>query len=169
MDVSIYHDILGVDLNCTGSEIREKYRELCKKYHPDLAGSDTTDIIALINEAHDALLKKTKPEKAEKPVTPAARNNTAIQKYRDQAYAYYRQGIRWYKDTYTFFSRLHLALKAISRGTEQKEKYLAIMFRAIYYLNTICTRFPESEYADDSREKIGRMNRYLKMFNNSLS
>ncbi|HEY0245092.1 MAG TPA: DnaJ domain-containing protein [Mucilaginibacter sp.] len=35
-----FYAILGTDVNCTPNEIREAYRKLSKKFHPDLNGND---------------------------------------------------------------------------------------------------------------------------------
>lgn len=36
-----FYAILGTDINCTPSDIREAYRKLSKKFHPDLNGNDS--------------------------------------------------------------------------------------------------------------------------------
>lgn len=58
------HEILGVPENATASQIQSAYRELMKKYHPDLVGrpgsrewSDAQKIAEAVNRAKDQLLK----------------------------------------------------------------------------------------------------------------
>lgn len=48
-----YYDILGVSKDASNEEIKRKYLELCKKYHPDVYGEN--DMITAIREAYDTL------------------------------------------------------------------------------------------------------------------
>lgn len=57
MQYKDYYKILGLQKNATAEEIKKKYRELAKKYHPD---RNPNDILAEkrfkdLNEAHDIL------------------------------------------------------------------------------------------------------------------
>ena len=48
-----YYEILGLDKKASQEEIKKKYRELAKKYHPDLNQGDdgAADRLKEINEA----------------------------------------------------------------------------------------------------------------------
>jgi len=52
-----FYAILGTDINCTPSEIREAYRKLSKKFHPDLNGNDSyfESRFSEIREAYETL------------------------------------------------------------------------------------------------------------------
>lgn len=51
-----YYDVLGVDKNAPIDEIKRKYRDLCKKYHPDINKAPGAEArMKEINEAYDAL------------------------------------------------------------------------------------------------------------------
>jgi len=51
-----YYKILGVDEEASGEEIRDRWIELTKRYHPDLSkGSDDEENIKEINEAYEVL------------------------------------------------------------------------------------------------------------------
>ena len=51
-----YYKILGVGKNATKGEIKEAYKKLAKKYHPDLnKNSDATEKFKEINEAASVL------------------------------------------------------------------------------------------------------------------
>lgn len=71
-----YYSVLGVSTKASDSDIKQKYRELSKKYHPDTIGGDTKRM-SLINEAYAVLsnpLKRRqyeppKPKTAETPPT----------------------------------------------------------------------------------------------------
>ena len=56
------HKVLGVSENATQDEIKKAYRQLAKKYHPDLNPGDETAAAKMneINEAYDMLMN---PEK----------------------------------------------------------------------------------------------------------
>ncbi len=62
MQYKDYYKILGLQKNASAEEIKKKYRELAKKYHPD---RNPNDILAEkrfkdLNEAHDILSDPTK-------------------------------------------------------------------------------------------------------------
>ena len=59
-----YYDILGLPANATEKEIRKRYKELAKKYHPDKNPSpDAARLFIEINEAYQQLLSPT-PKKS---------------------------------------------------------------------------------------------------------
>ena len=55
-----YYDILEVDTNSTHEEIREKWIELAKEYHPDKIGDSGLEKIKRINEAYEVIGNKDK-------------------------------------------------------------------------------------------------------------
>lgn len=50
-----YYDLLGLHRTATEKQIKKKYRELAKKHHPDIAGSDG-DFFIMISEAYKVLI-----------------------------------------------------------------------------------------------------------------
>lgn len=51
-----YYEILGLDSSATPEDIKRAYRELAKKYHPDINKSATSEeLFKLITEAYDVL------------------------------------------------------------------------------------------------------------------
>lgn len=51
-----YYEILGLDSSATSEDIKKAYRELAKKYHPDINKSATSEeLFKLITEAYDVL------------------------------------------------------------------------------------------------------------------
>lgn len=51
-----YYEVLGVAHNAKMGEIKQRYRELCLKFHPDREGSAVaTSAMALINESYEWL------------------------------------------------------------------------------------------------------------------
>lgn len=57
-----YYDILGVGKSATDDEIKKAYRQLAKKYHPDLNQGDenAAEKLKEVNEAYEVLSDKTK-------------------------------------------------------------------------------------------------------------
>lgn len=81
-----YYKVLGVSANATASEIKQKYRELSKKYHPDTMGGDTKRM-SQINEAYATLSDPSKrreyyPPSAHKTYTEPSYTKTAKQPQR---------------------------------------------------------------------------------------
>ncbi|XP_071914582.1 chaperone protein dnaJ C76, chloroplastic-like [Coffea arabica] len=51
-----YYTLLGVSIDSTSQQIKEAYRKLQKKYHPDIAGQKGHDRALLMNEAYKVLM-----------------------------------------------------------------------------------------------------------------
>lgn len=58
-----YYEILGVDKNASGKDIKKAYRTLSMKYHPDHnSDNDATEKMAEINEAYEILSDDNKKQ-----------------------------------------------------------------------------------------------------------
>ena len=63
-----YYDILGVDKSVSSEELKRVYRNLCKKWHPDLNHSpEAKDKFAEINEAYEVLSNPEKRREYDNP------------------------------------------------------------------------------------------------------
>lgn len=60
-----YYEILGVKRNATNEEIRRAYRDLARKFHPDVNKNDpkAEDRLKEVNEAYEVLKDKEKRQK----------------------------------------------------------------------------------------------------------
>jgi hypothetical protein len=105
-----FYYILGTDANCTLDEIKEAYRKLSKKFHPDLNQGDAyfENRFKEIQEAYETLsnpVKRLQYNQAlknfrallhneEEPPRPSYSEQTANQQYRSQTYKrkYTRRG-----------------------------------------------------------------------------
>jgi molecular chaperone DnaJ len=63
-----YYDILGIKKDCTDKEIKQAYRRLARKYHPDVNAGDKTAEAKFkeINSAYEVLSDKEKRKKYDK-------------------------------------------------------------------------------------------------------
>ncbi|KAK1423267.1 hypothetical protein QVD17_18564 [Tagetes erecta] len=52
-----YYELLGISVDSDPQEIKESYRNLQKKYHPDIAGQKGHEHTILLNEAYNVLMK----------------------------------------------------------------------------------------------------------------
>ncbi|PKI55184.1 chaperone protein dnaJ C76, chloroplastic-like isoform X2 [Punica granatum] len=52
-----YYELLGVPAGSSLQEIKEAYRKLQKKHHPDIAGQEGHEYTLMLNEAYKALIK----------------------------------------------------------------------------------------------------------------
>lgn len=58
-----YYERLNVPRNASGTAIQEAFREMSKKFHPDVSGKDTSEIMQYISEAYSTLKDKKRREK----------------------------------------------------------------------------------------------------------
>ncbi len=99
-----YYEILSLDSKATTDDIKKAYRELAKKYHPDINKSSTSEeLFKLISEAYEVLSDDAKrmqydlyrkfenePGKEEGPVQPAPEKSDSpasvreVPKYRER-------------------------------------------------------------------------------------
>ncbi|MCD2502520.1 DnaJ domain-containing protein [Clostridium sp. NSJ-145] len=69
MEFKDYYDILGIPINASEQEVKNAYRILAKKYHPDLNKENTTFYekkFKQVSEAYDVLKDNDKREKYDK-------------------------------------------------------------------------------------------------------
>ncbi|XP_050221599.1 chaperone protein dnaJ C76, chloroplastic-like [Mercurialis annua] len=53
-----YYELLGVGVDSDGKEIKDAYRKLQKKYHPDIAGQQGHEHTLMLNKAYKVLMKE---------------------------------------------------------------------------------------------------------------
>jgi curved DNA-binding protein CbpA len=152
--MSIYHQIFGIADNASLVEIKEKYRELCKIYHPDISNNELISKMALINEAYDVLTRTIK--KSTNIINEDRRiyNESAVVLYDDQAFAFYRQAIRIMKELHDIQEKMKMF-----NNEKMLREYVMRVMKALYYFNIVCMQYGDSEYFEDSIIKIKELNR----------
>ncbi len=65
-DLPNYYEILRISRNATQEEIKNKFRELAKKTHPDKTKKDSEEEMAELNRAYEVLSDEERREKYDK-------------------------------------------------------------------------------------------------------
>jgi hypothetical protein len=141
-----------VSENSSIDEIKDKYRELCKKYHPDISNTDSIQKMALINEAYNILVKHKEKNVGPKPINRKSKQGIIL--YKDQAYAFYKQALKIQNETRSLGQQIGLL-----HNNDVLSKYESKVLKALYYFNVVCMQYSESEWYDDAIEKIKEINR----------
>lgn len=160
--MNLYHQILNVSENASKATIRKSYLSLCKKYHPDINNNNDTEKMALINEAYYSLITHTLPTG---PETNKSGTGNNITKYKDQAYAFYRQGLKLYNE-----SDLNMSIGGNNYSTKRKSMFVSEednnliknkILQSLYYFNIVCVQYPENPWISDTLEKMRKLNMRL--------
>ena len=61
-----YYETLGVSIDATQEEIKNKFRELAKKTHPDKTKEDSEEAMVELNKAYEVLSDEERREKYDK-------------------------------------------------------------------------------------------------------
>jgi curved DNA-binding protein CbpA len=97
-----YYSILGVDRMAGEAEIKQAYRKLALKFHPDRNPGESRDGLASssfqeVNEAYHNLIDKEKRAKYNKAMTEKAAGVEGASVQSNQAEMSYRYGLEAYK------------------------------------------------------------------------
>ena len=77
-----YYEILGVSFSSTQEEIKNAYRRMAKKYHPDInPQADALIMMQKINEAYETLSNLEKRKADDLKIRRANQNNKAYESY----------------------------------------------------------------------------------------
>lgn len=53
-----YYKVLGLDKAASNNEVKQRYREIMNKLHPDKAGDEMTFLVAMVNAAYGIICKE---------------------------------------------------------------------------------------------------------------
>lgn len=90
-----YYQILGIDKTATAAQIKKAYRELAKRYHPDVNGApNSEERFKAISEAYSVLSDKDKRFRYDNRDTYQSYTHTYTQKEAYEQWQAYNQTIK---------------------------------------------------------------------------
>lgn len=140
-----YYELLGIKNDASVAEIKKAYRDMVKKYHPDInKSSDASKIIISLNEAKETLLDEDKRKeydellneiKYSKQYTTSKENNTYKEKTKEYKENYSESYVtRWqFLMTYFKFGKDKVIFKIIKTFLVMLN-YLFFLFIKIFAL-----------------------------------
>lgn len=176
--------LFGIGESYSKVELKQKYRELLKQYHPDLHNGDAEYHYKIIrlNEAYGRLTGcASGPNGAsstdELSSTNCARSRarppaSGVVHHKDPAYVYYKEGIRHYRAIYPSARPRVIKdlfrVRQLTMRPEEEAQLLERIFtefsRAIYYFTLVTTDYEESVWYADAQEKVHFLMRHLKRY-----
>ncbi|MBQ9940855.1 MAG: DnaJ domain-containing protein [Clostridia bacterium] len=113
------YSILGVSPENTDEQIKKAYRELAKKYHPDVnPGVDTSDKMKEINQAYDLIMKMR--EAGNKGRYYQDTNTSSSRNYSSDAFNLYRAQTLIAQGRYT---EARIVLDSVNQASRDAEWY----------------------------------------------
>jgi DnaJ-class molecular chaperone with C-terminal Zn finger domain len=177
--VSDYH-ILGINETDDLPTIKAAYRRRVKELHPDLSSPEDAlknhYLFISICQAYERIvsgLRATREIKIEGTAIKGAKANISV--YSDQAYAFYKQGMK-------AFMAIHPSAWNIDNGSmlntqiagddtkEQDEikrrilELVKLFPKAYYYFSIVIHEYPESEWAFDAKDKMDKIEDRVKRY-----
>ena len=153
------YEVLGVNPNCSNEELRDAYRKLAKKYHPDnYTDTNLADVaeekMKEINSAYDEILRIRTGKQTGNSQNTGSYQNTS----RDPIYDKIRQAIN--RRDFRYAEQLLGSVKAENRGAEwyflrgcvllQAQYY----FDALNYLDKACQMDPNNMEYRNMRDRV---------------
>ena len=83
-----FYEVLGIKKDCTPKEIREAYRDLAIKFHPDKPGGDE-QFFLLITNAYNTLIDQSSRSNYDKSYAIISASEKDYEDLKNQAQNYY--------------------------------------------------------------------------------
>jgi hypothetical protein len=180
--------ILGIDESADLAAIKSAFRRRAKELHPDLSPPEESlrrhDLFTQVCRAYRRLLAgAAEPSRTGSPRASAAasarapRRGLELAPHADQAYVFYRQGMRLFMSIHPSRWKLEPGVRVNTRiaGHEEEQELvkarvmdLVRLFpRAYYYFSIVAHEYPDSEWSEDASRKMAtieeRIGRYRKI------
>ena len=113
-----FYELLGISMDSTKQEIKTAYREMVKKYHPDINKSeDANKIIRSLNEAKEVLLDDEKRKEYDKLLNDI-KYSKQFSKEKDETYTAKTED---YKENYSenYVTKWQFFINYISNGIDK--------------------------------------------------
>ncbi len=178
-----YYKELGFNGKASIEEVKNRYRELIKKNHPDLYPLEKREnqnlIMININEAYMNILSLMKKgalkigiDNENHAAKEEEKNATPIAKLKYPAYTYYKLGIDNYVKGHKLFHHrftVEIPAKMNISGVELLQLALSSIkyYKKSYeYFMKVVTEYSESIWADDSKMRLEAISRLNEKYRN---
>ena len=172
--------ILGLEEGADRARVKAAFRKRAKELHPDLSTEKDAlarhDLFIEICKAYRRLLERA-GDAADlvRPAQPRSPSSGSLPKvHGDPAYVFYRQGMRQFMAIHPSkwnLDGLHALDAPIAGHEEEVEKNRLIVKelvrlfpKAYYYFSIVVHEYPDSPWADDSREKMKTIEERIAMY-----
>lgn len=110
------HQVLGLQPGASPEDVAQAYRRLARELHPDVSGTDTTDAMAELNAARDAVLADLDDSKPWAVATDALRHALSQGYLGEAAVAQARRTLQSHLDVLAERNRTCKAAVAVLQG-----------------------------------------------------
>ena len=149
------------------TEYIKQLKQLIKKYHPDLCTDEHLE--SMYNEI---TIKLTNALNNIKNENPGKKNREEKNKpIKEPDYEYYKSGINYYRNIHP--NQFYERNSDTTYETKIYDKMVAVLNNIYlsfnlseYYFNKIIKEYPQSPWAEDSREKINLLKKLYKSYEN---
>ncbi|HSE83921.1 MAG TPA: J domain-containing protein [Thermodesulfobacteriota bacterium] len=129
-----YYDILNISPTCSSTELRRRWLDLMKVYHPDKFGDRGVDVTKKINEAYEVLSDPERRREYEEQyphVMPVVLKEPTWRESASSKVAYLLNTVSHWKDFYNTAVKIIRSHKdsSVNMGQPPRQPWLGIMKR----------------------------------------
>jgi hypothetical protein len=157
------------------AEYIKQLKGLIKKYHPDLCTDEKLEpVYREITVKLNQLLNRVKNDNQAKIDENSIRaavggSGGALITIKDQAYAYYRLAIKYYRNIhpdqfYRRTTKTTFKLKTYKEQLQVLNKIFLSFNLSAYYFRKILTEYPESQWKGDAESKLKLLKKLYKSY-----
>lgn len=177
------YEILGLSDDANANEIRKAYKKKVKELHPDASDESMAlknhYLFIEVCKAYERLCKARKESPLSNGVnTGAIPGERSITGHKDPAYVYYKKGCvyfeqvhpsHWNSDrTITINGKTKDENKLQEKTLGKVKTLIALFPKAYYYFSIVVHDYPDSVWMNDSREKMGIIEKRIATYKNIL-